>query len=207
MGMLRFLTNWALPIAAIIVATVYALYFGRGFEFWDQILATILSLIAGIPFALWIDRLIKIREGREQVLTDRKKEEEILDFILEELELNEGLLRHGRNIGAVSFHPLETAMWEVLKASGDLSYIEDITILHEITSAYEDILKIKHFEEEALDDWNEYNRTLERDSTWKIQTMRAREFDSSMLLAISEARDSIMKRKAELTVLLKVVVG
>lgn len=201
--MLRFLTNWALPIAAIVVATVYALYFGRGFEFWDQILATVLSLIAGIPFALWIDRLIKIREGREQALADRKKEEEILDFILEELELNESLLKKGRNISAVGFHPLETAMWEVLKASGDLSYIEDIAILHEITSAYEDILKIKHFEEEALDDWNEYNRALERDSTWKIQTMRAREFDSSMLSAITEARQSIMKRKTELAHLLR----
>jgi hypothetical protein len=200
--MTRSISNWGLPLCAVLLALLYGGYLGRGVDYWDQIVATVLSLVAGIPLALWIDRLIKMREGREQFITDRKYEDEIYDFLLEELQINEKLLKSGRNISMVGFRPLSTEMWDVLKASGDLSYIDDIGILHELSRAYAEILKVKHFEEEALDDWNEFNRTVETESTWKIQSMRAREFDRAVLVAISDAKKAIAERKDELKMLI-----
>lgn len=184
---------WIPSILALTIAIAlgYSFYFSREMDFWDSIIATALSLIAGIPIALWISGLLKSKEEKERFASDRQKEKETLKFILKELSFDEDRIKEGRVISETSFHPLQTEVWEVLKVSGQLNLIQDPEVLNRITSAYDITMKIAHFEEKALDDWNLGNKVLDLASVWAIQLKRARTFDSLLLASITEAKASI----------------
>ena len=184
-----------LPImASLILATIYYCYFGRNLDFWDSIVGIFLSLTAGIPFALWIDRTIKLRDEEEKSKFDRSREKDILMFIEKELNFNSALVLQVRDIKNADFHPLQTEMWEVLKSSGDLKLILDTELLNRITSAYDIIFKVKHFEEKSLDDWNVSNSGMDIGSTWQVQFNRAKNFYGLMDESMGEAIRSITKR-------------
>lgn len=181
-------------IISLALAYLYYCYFKRDLDFWDGVVGIFLSLIAGIPFALWIDRLIKLRDEQEKLKLDRLRERDILLFIQQEMNFNSSLIIQSRIISNTNFHPLQTEMWEVLKVSGDLKIILDAELLNRITSAYDIIFKVKHFEEKALDDWNIHNSVMDQGSIWAVQINRAKNFYGLMDESIRKAIESITKR-------------
>ncbi len=190
-----------LPIVvSIFLAIAYFRYFNRGIDFWDSIIGIFLSLVSGIPFALWIDGLIKTKEENERMRMDRLREKDILMFIKQEIDFNSRLILdlQNRDIKNASFHPLQIEMWEVLKSSGDLKLILDTELLNRVTSAYDIISKVKHFEEKALDNWNVNNNSDNIGSTWQVQLNRAKNFYGLLDKSMGEATGSISTRISEI---------
>lgn len=187
-------------IASLVLATFYSHYFNRGIDFWDSIVGIFLSLVAGIPFALWIDGLIKSKEEGEKMRSDRLRERDILMFIKQEIEFNSRLILdpQNRDIKNANFHPLQIEMWEVLKSSGDLKLILNTELLNRITSAYDVASKVKHFEEKASDDWNIENSWKDLGSTWQVQLNRAKNFYGLLDDSMGEALGSITTRISEI---------
>ena len=183
---------------SILLAYVYASHFQRGLEFWDNIVGISLSLIAGIPIALWIDAFSRKKETQKTLREEIAREKDVLLCIKQELDFNEARIKEGRDITQKNFHTLQTEMWEVLKSSGDLKLIKNVELLNRITSGYDIALKIKHFEEKALDDWNLGNRGMDIYSTWKIQKTRATEYYPLFLSSTLEAKKAIAYRLSEM---------
>lgn len=184
-------------IISLALAILYSCYFNRDINFWDGIIGIFLSLVAGIPFALWIDGLIKSREETEKLKEDRLREKDILLFIKQEMDFNSGLILASRDIRSSAFHPLQVEMWEVLKSSGDLKLIINTELLNRITSAYDITIKVKHFEEKALDDWNVENSARDIGSTWQVQLNRAKNFYGLLDTSLSTATMAISSRIEE----------
>jgi hypothetical protein len=73
----------------------YIILFCPEKSFWDGLfsgfLSTAVALIAGIPIALWIDRIIKGREDKANRKVAREKELELLELIKEELTFTNSL--------------------------------------------------------------------------------------------------------------------
>lgn len=188
-----------LPIViSFLLAILYSYYFTRGIDFWDSVVGIFLSLVAGIPFALWIDGLIKSKEETEKMRRDRLREKDILRFIKQEMDFNSRLVQESRDITSASFHPLQMEMWEVLKSSGDLKLIVDTDLLNRVTSAYDITSKVKHFEEKALDDWNVDNSPRDIGSTWKVQLNRAKNFYEFLVDSLGAATKTISSRIEEI---------
>lgn len=181
-------------IISVVLISIYYYHFKRSLDFWDNIVGIFLSLVAGITFSLWINRLIKIEDEKEKIKVDRLREKDILLFIQQEIDFNSKLILQERIISKTNFHPLQAEMWEVLKSSGDLKLILNTELLNRITSAYDIILKVKHFEEKALDDWNVDNNWRDMGSTWQVQSARAKNFYSLLDESISKATSLITER-------------
>ena len=140
----------------ILIPFVYVFCLWPDKSFWDNamgnMLATVLALIAGIPIALWIDRLAKSREEHQKYLTDRKREKELLGLIKEELYFSyDSLFLKGKkgNKISVTIQPLKSDLWDSLISSEETKYIEDPNLLNRIASAYYVLKIVKRIEEQA----------------------------------------------------------
>ena len=135
---------------------IYIHTFNVSQDFWDNamgnILATVLALIAGIPIALWIDRLIKSREEYQKHLDERKREKEILQLIYEELDFSYNSLflksMKGNSL-SITIQPLKSDLWETLISSKETKYIESPSLLNRISSAYYVLKIVKNIQEQA----------------------------------------------------------
>lgn len=114
------------------------------------------------------------------------------------MDFNSGLILTSRDIRSSAFHPLQVEMWEVLKSSGDLKLIINTELLNRITSAYDITIKVKHFEEKALDDWNVENSARDIGSTWQVQLNRAKNFYGLLDTSSSTATRAISSRIEEI---------
>jgi len=135
---------------------IYICIFRPDRTFWDNsmgdMLATILALIAGIPVALWIDRLNKTQEERKKYSQDRKRELIILMLIRQEIDFSYTSLflhRTKGNIKTIRIQPLKSVLWESLVKSQELKYIEDPKLFNTIASAYYVLNFVKKIEEHA----------------------------------------------------------
>lgn len=134
----------------------YIFHFRPGILFWENamgnLLATVLALIAGIPVALLIDRAIRRNEEKEKYLTERKREEEILSLIKEELDFSYNSLflkgKKGYNT-SITIQPLKSDLWDSLIAGEETKHIKDPSLLNRIASAYYVLKTIKGIEEQA----------------------------------------------------------
>lgn len=135
---------------------IYIHTFNVSQDFWDNtmgnMLATVLALIAGIPTALWIDRLIKFREEHQKHLDERKQEKEILQLIYEELDFSYNSLfiksMKGNSL-SITIQPLKSDLWETLISSKEIKYIESPSLLNRISSAYYVLKIVKNIQEQA----------------------------------------------------------
>lgn len=143
-------------VAIIAILFVYVICSRPDQLFWSNamgnMLATVLALIAGIPIALWIDRLVKSREEHQRYVTDRKREGELLQLIREELDFSyKSLFLAGKkgNKTSMTIQPLKSDLWNSLISSEETKYIEEPSLLNRITSAYYVLNVIKKIEEQA----------------------------------------------------------
>lgn len=123
-------------------------------SFWESVasglLSTAAALIAGIPFALWIDRVIKNKEEANSNLIKREQELELLCLIKEELSFARESLdpRIGKN-NVLTLQPLKSDLWSAIISAGKLNLINNHKLLNRLTSAYYVINMVKKFEEQA----------------------------------------------------------
>lgn len=143
-------------VGIILIPFIYVFCLWPDRSFWDNamgnMLATVLALIAGIPLALWIDRLVKSREEHQKHLTDRQREKELLGLIKEELNFSyNSLFLKGKksNKTSVTIQPLKSDLWDSLISSEETKYIENPILLNRISSAYYVLKIVKNIEEQA----------------------------------------------------------
>ena len=160
------------------------------------IFSTCLALIGGIPTALWIDRIIKSQEQKNKEKANRKIEKEILDNIEEEIDWNEKKISSKRKIE--DFDPLKIEYWEVLKSSGDLTFILDPKLLNQITSLYHLIKVVENLENQANLDWNEGNKALDLRSKWKTLWVKSEKSHESLLSSAKKVKKMITERRNKL---------
>ncbi len=140
----------------IVFPIVYIFVMKPAVDYWNSlsgnILSTGIALIAGIPIALYIDRLNKSKEEEIKYLSDRNREKQILELIKEELEFSyKSLFLNGMksNSSTMSIQPLKSDLWEALIASQETIYIADPKLLNRITSAYYILKTVKSIEAQA----------------------------------------------------------
>jgi hypothetical protein len=120
-------------------------------DFLENLFATGLALIAGIPIALWIDRYIKAGEENKKYLDNIKREIEILKLIREELDFSYKsifLEKMKGNLLSVEVQSLKSDLWEALISSGEIKYIK-LPLLYRISSAYYVLKMVKNIQEQA----------------------------------------------------------
>lgn len=143
-------------IVVIAVPFAYIHYSDLDMTFWDSAMASmfasILSLVAGIPIALWIDRLVKNKEEKNREIVNQNKEMDMLRLVKEELEFSYKSIflafRKG-NFEAVNIQQFKSDLWDSFVASGDLKYINDPLLLNRIASAYYVLKIVKNIENQA----------------------------------------------------------
>lgn len=152
-----FLTILIIILVVVLISPfIYIYVFDVSLDFWNNtmgnMLATVLALIAGIPIALWIDRLVKSREENKKYLEERKREKEILQLIYEELNFsyNSLFLKSMKgNLSSITIQPLKSDLWETLISSRETKYIESPELLNRISSAYYVLRIVKNIQEQA----------------------------------------------------------
>ncbi|MCK5413281.1 MAG: hypothetical protein KAI57_02795 [Candidatus Pacebacteria bacterium] len=147
-----------LLLAILLIFAVVILFFVYKYlkclnpDFLENLFATSLALIAGIPIALWIDRHIKAGEENKKNLDDRKREMEILKLIREELNFSCSsiyLKKMKSNLLSVEVQSLKSDLWEALISSGEIKYIKLPELLNRISSAYYVLKMVKNIQEQA----------------------------------------------------------
>lgn len=145
---------WLVVIAILSAPIVYILWCPPGQTFWENVVGGLLStaaaLIGGIPFALWIDRAIKHREEQKTKKQERKKEIELLELLIEELNFTNSLLEHRKgNTTSLPIQPLKSDLWAAITAAGKLNVITNHRLLNRIASAYYVINVVRNIEVQA----------------------------------------------------------
>jgi hypothetical protein len=187
---------------SVILGLLLVILFGKSNTvfFEEFIYPLLLALILWFGWYFFCSLFSFVREFKTP---SRSYEKEILVTLKQELEFNFCRLTSPRNITDTAFHPLQVEVWEVLKSGGELKFVSDLGLRNYLTSAYDILFKIKHFEEKALDDWNRSNQSLDINSTWRIQIERADNFYGLARDSIKNAHDQIEKRIEALDLLIK----
>lgn len=173
--------------------------------FWDNsvgnLLATVLALIAGIPIAFMVDRFIQRRQEKENYIQDRVREIEILKIIKEELEFSyKSLFLKGKkgNTNNLTIQPLKSDIWNALSSSEEIRYIEDVSLINRITSAYYVLNLVKDIEKQAYIALRSATVTFtingKNMNSTQLLLQDARTFDDLFEKSVEEALKAINKR-------------
>lgn len=145
---------WTVVMLVLMVPIAYVIWCPPDKEFWDSVasglLSTAVALVAGIPFALWIDRAIKHRDETKTKIEERKRELELLELIKEELNFTNA--SHQIRIGVtdkLEIQPLKSDLWSAITSAGKLNLISNHKLLNRIASAYYVVNVVKKIEEQA----------------------------------------------------------
>jgi len=146
--------SWTLLLAVLLAPFGYVLLGAPSGSFLDNVmgnlLATAAALVGGIPLALWLDRIIKSSEQREQQQSDRRRELELLELLREELAFcSNGLSLRREHPHTIQIQPLKSDLWSAISAAGKLNLIQNHRLLNRIASAYYIINIVRRVEEHA----------------------------------------------------------
>ena len=104
--------------------------------------ATVLGLVAGLPVALWINRLAQSDAAKASVakaqVEARSREDRVLQIVEQELSDDLATITSVVNGSSLRFH-FDVARWNALSAGGDVAEIDDLTILQQVAGTYERI--------------------------------------------------------------------
>ncbi len=184
---------WVIVLIIIATPIVYISFCSPGPVFWESVvsglLATSAALVAGIPFALWIDRAIKHKDEVKNNKEERKLELELLELIKEELSFTNSLHVCVKGDSThIPTQPLKSDLWASITTAGKLNLIQNHKLLNRIASAYYVINVVKKIEEQAY--------LASRSATVKFDNGRtaasilltdARHFDTLLSESIDEA--------------------
>lgn len=199
---MRKVTEISLWVVVLIVLggpVVYVIWCPPSKEFWDSVasglLSTAAALIAGIPFALWIDRAIKNREELKLKKQERIRELELLELIKEELSFTNSFHEHRKGVtDRLPIQPLKSDLWGAVTTAGKLNLISNHRLLNRVSSAYYVINVVKNIEEQAYRASRGATVSFSGGKTaTQILIEDARIFDSLLSESIAEALNDIDK--------------
>lgn len=147
------LVAWTVSVAALLPPLVYSIYIGvhdsphrldSGYlqALMSSWAATVLGIGAGLPVALWLNRLAQsdaAQAERMKALDEaRAREDRVLQIVEQELTDNLGLIDTVINSNSLRFH-FDVARWQALNAGGDAAAIDDLVVLQRVARTYEQI--------------------------------------------------------------------
>ncbi len=122
--------------------------------FWESFLsnalATFLGAIVGVPIALWLS-------GYQNRRTEKEKRKKILSLLKTELEYDQGHVsdwltaQSPRAQTGILAGLLKDELWRAFSDGGELQWIKDISILDELSSAYDLVRAIRYLAEKHFD--------------------------------------------------------
>lgn len=145
---------WGLLVLVILPPLIYSYFRVAEVSYWDDVMgnliATLVGVIIGIPFALEINRLIVRQEEKKKLNEARQKNKDILMLIKQELIFNLDRLKDRQSIpNALQTHPYQVDVWEAFSDSGEIRWISNANLLNRIASAYSAIKIEKSIEQNA----------------------------------------------------------
>lgn len=144
----------AIVLVAIAIAAASLLGVADSF-FLGALIATLAGVVAGIPFALAIDRWGQERARSEATLALAKRKRSVIGLLHDELDENLRRLVDPSELGKrprpqLTYVPLLTSTWHALRASGDLQ-LDDADLLGQLAEAYEAIEALNRLDNLALE--------------------------------------------------------
>lgn len=123
------------------MAIAYSVYRADRVEYWDGAvgnwLATLLGIIVGIPVALSLERNRERAENEAKARVERQMRLDVLALLKRELAEAERSIVHRMSLGSsVPVEPLKVSSWEAMKATGNLKYVSEPSLIEPISDAY-----------------------------------------------------------------------
>lgn len=153
---IRSLLVHGVPSILLVLLCVYAIWFrGDASTFWDGAVANALGSVAavfgGMQVAMW---LWKYQSGEQEQAAKRerlKKRSDLLRLLADELADNRIRLKARLALkDEIVLHSLKLGFWESVKASGDLTYVDDPLLLGAIADAYHWLSVVAEYERLAV---------------------------------------------------------
>jgi hypothetical protein len=108
-------------------------------DFFSNLLATIVGIIFGLPFALWLDRKARSRSERERKKEAHERILKILTVLKTELQKTDRAMETV-NIDLVNnYFPVTVESWNAFSDGGELNWLNDPGLLGELSSTYASI--------------------------------------------------------------------
>jgi hypothetical protein len=184
----------------VLLGSAVAIYATQRYDiqaFWDgavgNLLATLLGIIAGVPTALEIERHRINREERERITDERKRALQVTFLIKDELIDNlYNLVQRQSDVTSLPLKPLKNDIWRALSDSNEIRWINDLSLLGSIASAYYYINLVSSIEDRCYQALRGLNVVYD-DGTNAAQRLLAdaRKFDGEMQTSIISATQLI----------------
>jgi hypothetical protein len=124
-------------------------------SFWlnslSNLIATIVGIAIGLPFALWIDRIVRKRDETERAKEARQRALKILTLLKLELESNLESIDHFNKDLANFHYPVATESWHAFSDGGELQWINDPEVVFGLSSVYSQINDYRFLLEKYFD--------------------------------------------------------
>jgi hypothetical protein len=108
--------------------------------FWldclSNLIATIAGIAIGLPIAMWLDRVSRRKSDREKEVETRRQLQKLLSILLGEVNENLKAMEGVNCDVANNFHPVQMESWRAFSDGGELKWISDPALIHELSLAY-----------------------------------------------------------------------
>ncbi len=111
--------------------------------FWlntlSNFIATLGGIIIGLPFALWLDRIVRVRNEAERLAEAKKRAHKILTLLDSELQKNSQYISQFHEDVAHNFFPVRMELWNAFSDGGEIQWIDDPDLLSQLSDSYAQI--------------------------------------------------------------------
>jgi hypothetical protein len=147
---------WSVAFAMAATSVIYAFARRDTIAFWDGMvgswLATLLGIVCGVPVALELERQRRRTEDVAKANAAKRLRIEVLTLLREELELVAQQLKDRIKLAnGLPKVPLKTSIWDVTRASGNLTAISEPDLLQVFSEAYRWIGMIASLEKQRIE--------------------------------------------------------
>jgi hypothetical protein len=130
-------------------------------NFLANLLATLVSVAAGIPIALGIDRKVRSRGEKEKSEEQRQRTVKIIELLRDELAENLENISEIHYDASYTYQPIKVELWHAFSDGGELQWISDPGILDALADSYGELAHLsvlyRHYFEVFLVQRNEVN--------------------------------------------------
>lgn len=132
---------------ALTLSLGYSLITKDAWDFWNNLVATLMGIAIGVPVGLFVDRKQARRTEEKRLRNEeRQKQEHITKIVgLLRKELNDGLrtlkaIRSASSVNTWTGHqPIKIELWQAFSDGGEIHWIDDPNLLDALASAYHEL--------------------------------------------------------------------
>jgi len=149
----------ALFFFSISFCLAYSLLTSDPWDFWNNLVATLIGIAIGIPVGLFVNRrqTEQEEEKRSRIEGEQRKKHVTKIISLLQSELSEGLrgLRRIRDRSRIDtwieFDPIKVELWQAFSDGGELQWIDDPDLLNTLAAAYHHLSLHNVYQKSLLD--------------------------------------------------------